>query len=103
MTRRDFLEMRQQRLNPDKQYDASEDMFKTVIDIESKDFIKRDESNGHRVYFNVNQPIIKKRASVARSISKEDTNTDFTASTYTRWNQMSKHMTKLKDNAAVKD
>ena len=54
MTRRDFLEMRQQRLNPDKQYDASEDTFKTVIDIESKDFIKRDESNGHRVYFNVN-------------------------------------------------
>ena len=50
--------MRERRLNPDHQIYASDDMFKTVIDIENKDFIKRDESNGQIIYYNVNQPII---------------------------------------------
>lgn len=85
MTRRDFLEERHKRSNPDL-YSANDELFKTVIDIESKDFIKRDESNGQMIYYNVNQPIIEKTASVARSISKDETNADFTASSFTRWN-----------------
>lgn len=83
---------------------ASEYLIKTVIDIESKDFIKRDESGGQRIYYNVNQPIIEKKATVARSISRDESSVDYSALSYTRWDNMQKRIAKIKDSAdAIKE
>ena len=74
MTRQDFLAKRKERLNPDRESKAQ---FRVSIDIESKDFIKRDESGGELMQFNINQPMIEKKAVVARSISQEDSNFEY--------------------------
>jgi hypothetical protein len=40
-----------------------------VTDIEDKDFITRDETGGELLKYNINQPMIEKKAHVARSIT----------------------------------
>jgi len=51
MLREDFLLERKNRLNP---VVIASEQFKTVIDIENKDFIKRDEAGGQLLKFNIN-------------------------------------------------
>ena len=54
MSRQDFLKDRKQRMYPEISHSASAAQLRTTIDIESKDFIRRDESEGVLHKFNIN-------------------------------------------------
>lgn len=84
LNRLQFLEDRHKRLYPERY--KGEEPQATTIDIESRDFIKRDESDGRILKFNINQPMLNYTASVARKVRQEDMNFEYDR-LRTRWNE----------------
>ena len=52
--------------------------------MECKDYIKRDETGGRLMKFNINQPMLTYTATVARNVRVEDTNFEYDRQ-HTRW------------------
>ena len=61
----------------------------------------RDETDGNIHKFNINQPIIEKKANVARSVSKEDSNINYGSADgmFTKYGSVG---TKIGGNAGLK-